>query len=153
MVDHVDAKKRSSIMSAIRGKDTAPEMLVRRAAYRLGLRFRLHDRRLPGSPDLVFARWRTVVFVHGCFWHRHIGCKKAGTPKSNVEFWTGKFADNVARDASAQTALEALGWKVVVLWQCQVRSVDCAKEILIRHFTEAVEPADSALTTIASKSG
>ncbi len=135
MVDHVDASKRASIMSAIRGKDTKPEMLVRRAAHALGLRFRLHDRRLPGRPDLVFARWRTVVFVHGCFWHRHPGCRKTGMPKSNVDFWTRKFEDNVRRDASNQAALEHLGWRVVVLWECQVRSPQAALEAVAEAFS------------------
>ena len=89
MVDHVATCKRSAIMASIRGKNTGPEMLVRRAAHRLGLRFRLHDGKLPGRPDLVFARWRTVVFVNGCFWHRHPGCKRSTVPKSNTAFLGG----------------------------------------------------------------
>ena len=98
MVDHVDAAKRSAIMRAVASKDTTPERIVRSAAHRLGLRFRLHKKELPGKPDLVFPKWRTVVFVHGCFWHRHEGCSKAATPKTNIEFWETKFEKNQERD-------------------------------------------------------
>jgi DNA mismatch endonuclease (patch repair protein) len=134
MVDHVSPERRSGIMRAVRGKNSGPEILVRKAAYRLGLRFRLHVKRLPGTPDLVFRKWRTAVFVNGCFWHRHHGCKKSSFPKTNGEFWRKKFSDNVHRDATNYRRLTALGWKVVVLWQCQVRTVDEAVVLLRQHF-------------------
>ncbi|WP_427184858.1 very short patch repair endonuclease [Bordetella bronchialis] len=121
-------------MRAIGPKDSAPEMLVRRAAHRLGLRFRLHVRSLPGTPDLVLARRRAVIFVHGCFWHRHQGCKKATTPKSNVQFWTKKFEGNTQRDTLNYQLLAQQGWRVIVLWQCQFRSVEDAMEILQVYF-------------------
>lgn len=124
-------------MAAVRGKDTAPEMLVRKAAHALGLRFRLHDRRLPGRPDLVFARWRTVVFVNGCFWHGHPGCRHATRPKSNVRFWAEKIDANIERDAANYAHLAELGWRVVVLWQCEIRTAGQATEALrawVREF-------------------
>ena len=121
-------------MSAVRGKHTAPEILVRKAAHKLGLRFRLHSRLLPGRPDLVMARWNTVVFVNGCFWHRHPGCKRTTTPKSNAAFWKKKFRENVRRDAANYARLTELGWRIVVLWQCQVRSLDMATAALKPHF-------------------
>ncbi|MGN6227492.1 MAG: very short patch repair endonuclease [Dyella sp.] len=126
MADHVPTEKRSEIMRAVRGKDTRPERLVRSAAHRLGLRFRLHDPRLPGRPDMVLRRWKTVIFINGCYWHRHRGCRKATTPKSNVEFWEAKFAGNQKRDQRNYRQLAKLGWRVVVLWQCEVESIDKA---------------------------
>ena len=121
MTDIVDSRRRSELMAAIRTRDTAPELAVRRAAHRMGLRFRLHRNDLPGRPDLVFPRHRLVVFVHGCFWHRHDGCRHASTPKSRIAFWTEKFAANVARDARQEAALRALGWRVLVIWECETR--------------------------------
>lgn len=117
-------------MSAVRSYDTKPELIVRKAAHKLGLRFRLHDKKLPGRPDLVFKKWKTVVFVNGCFWHRHKGCKKASLPKTNVKFWTEKFEANVKRDKTNYRALKKLGWKVVIIWQCEAKSIDAAQEIL-----------------------
>ena len=134
MVDHVSRARRSEIMSAIRGKHTAPEVIVRRAAHRLGLRFRLHVSRLPGRPDLVFSRWRTVVFVNGCFWHRHKGCKRTTIPKSNRTFWMRKFRENASRDKAHYKRLRADSWRVVVLWQCQIRTIESAIRLLSRHF-------------------
>ena|ERR1051326_767388 len=120
MIDHVLRAKRSLIMAGIGGRDTAPEVLVRKAAHRLGLRFRLHDRRFPGRPDMVLPKWRTVVFVHGCFWHRHPGCKRATMPRSNVVFWKRKFRENAERDAANYARLADLGWRVVIIWQCEL---------------------------------
>ena len=108
-------------MAGIRTRDTAPELAVRRIAHRMGLRYRLHRKDLPGRPDLVFPRHRLVVFVHGCFWHRHEGCRYASNPKSRIVFWTEKFAANVARDARQQAALKVLGWRVLVIWACETR--------------------------------
>jgi DNA mismatch endonuclease (patch repair protein) len=109
-------------MSRIRGRDTKPEMALRKVLHGLGLRYRLHAANLPGKPDLVFPRFRTVVFVHGCFWHRHSGCKIATTPKSNTDFWVAKFERNVARDRCTARQLRAAGWRVIVAWECQLCS-------------------------------
>ena len=122
-MDRLTRQHRSWNMSRIRGKDTAPEILVRSALHRMGFRFRLHKRDLPGRPDIVLARYRTAVFVHGCFWHRHPGCTKAYTPKSRIHFWQSKFDQNVERDAAVRDQLEHLGWNVVVVWECEVREV------------------------------
>lgn len=124
-------------MRSVTGKNTAPEITVRKAAYRLGLRFRLHGRNLPGRPDLVLPKWRTVIFVNGCFWHRHPTCRRTTIPKSNVHFWIEKFRANVERDERNYAHLAALGWRVVVLWECQVLSIEAAAEALLPHFTMA----------------
>ncbi len=140
MVDRVTAEKRSQIMRAVKPRDTGPEMIVRRAAHRMGLRFRLYGKELPGKPDLVFPRWRTVVFVNGCFWHRHANCSKATTPKSNIEFWNEKFEKNVERDNNNYHILENLGWRVVVIWQCQIKDIDQATRILKGIFSPDGNP-------------
>ncbi|ACM36975.1 DNA G:T-mismatch repair endonuclease [Allorhizobium ampelinum S4] len=108
-------------MSRIRGRDTRPEMLVRRTAHALGYRYRLHAKDLPGRPDLVFPKKRIALFVHGCFWHRHPGCRLAYTPKSNQQFWQSKFDRNVERDGEVIAGLRALGWKPQIIWECQTR--------------------------------
>jgi DNA mismatch endonuclease (patch repair protein) len=97
---------------------------VRSLVHRMGLRFRLHDRRLPGTPDLVLRRYETALFVHGCFWHRHHGCRLCTVPRTNVEFWDAKFARNVERDRKARKALEALGWRVVYVWECELADME-----------------------------
>lgn len=107
-------------MSRIRSENTKPEIALRRALHRLGLRYRLGGSGLPGRPDLVFPRHKAVVFVHGCFWHRHAGCKVASTPKSNSDFWSAKFQKNVERDSAVSSELKALGWKVLVVWECEL---------------------------------
>ena len=114
-------EQRSRTMRAVRSRDTNPEMAVRRFIHAAGLRFRLHDRRLPGVPDLVFPGRRVVVFVHGCFWHRHPGCPKATLPKSRREYWEPKLTGNVERDLRNRDALKAAGWKVAVIWECETR--------------------------------
>ena len=121
MTDIVDSKRRSELMAGIRGRDTAPELAVRRIAHSMGLRFRLYRKDLPGRPDLVFTKHRLAVFVHGCFWHRHEGCRYASTPKSRVAFWTEKFAANVDRDGRREAALRTLGWRVLVIWECETK--------------------------------
>lgn len=108
-------------MSRIRGRDTAPELVVRRIAHALGLRFRLHRKDLPGCPDLVFPRHRLAVFVNGCFWHRHAGCRYAYSPKSRVAFWEEKFRGNVARDRRNEESLLTMGWRVLIVWECETR--------------------------------
>lgn len=112
---------RSYNMSRIRGKDTKPELRVRRALHALGLRFRLHRRDLPGTPDIVLPRWKAVIDVRGCFWHRHPGCKYATTPVSNAAFWEDKFATNVARDKRTGERLDRLGWRTAIVWECSIR--------------------------------
>ena len=122
-------------MSRIRGRDTAPERAVRSALHRAGFRFRLNVEGLPGRPDVVLPRYRTVVFVHGCFWHRHAGCRNATRPSSNRDFWLAKFADNVRRDRRNVTALRKDGWKVLVVWECEApagRSMHRALQTLER---------------------
>lgn len=129
-MDIVRRELRSKNMRRIRGKNTKPELRVRKAAYALGYRYRLHDGRLPGSPDLVFSGRKIVVFVHGCFWHRHGNCKYSYTPKSNIEFWAKKFDSNVRRDKRVQKELDALGWKVAVIWECETTEPDDLAEKL-----------------------
>lgn len=117
-------EQRSALMSRIRASNTAPELAVRRLCHSWGYRFRLHRRDLPGTPDLVFPRLRKVVMVHGCFWHRHQdpACKNAVLPKTRREWWAAKFGRNVARDARNEESLLALGWEVLVLWECEIRA-------------------------------
>ena len=128
MTDIMDRKRRSELRAAIRTRDTAPELVVRRIAHRMGLRFRLHRKDLPGRPDLVIPKHRLAVFVHGCFWHRHEGCRFASMPKSRTRFWTEKFAANVDRDAYQEVALRKLGWRVLVIWQCETKD-----ETVVEH--------------------
>ena len=123
-MDIIDKDARSRLMGRIRGKDTKPEMVVRKVAHRLGYRFRLHQCNLPGSPDLVFPRRRKAVFVHGCYWHRHPGCRLAYMPKSNVDFWTRKFAVNEARDRKALEDLHDQRWDTLVVWECETKDIE-----------------------------
>lgn len=123
MVDTLTPAERSARMSRIRSSNTKPEVALRKALHQLGFRFRLHGRRLPGKPDIVLAKHRTVVFVHGCFWHRHEGCKVATTPKSNTEFWVEKFNRNVIRDTAILEQLHDAGWRVIIAWECDLGSV------------------------------
>lgn len=134
-MDIVSPEKRSRMMAGIKGKDTKPEMLVRRLVHGMGFRYRLHRRDLPGSPDLVFPRLKKVIFVHGCFWHRHSGCRFAYTPKSNAQFWMDKLEGNARRDTLAMAALNALDWKVLIVWECEV-SDQSALARKIRSFLE-----------------
>jgi DNA mismatch endonuclease, patch repair protein len=121
MADVVDKAIRSRMMAGIRGVNTAPEMKLRRALHAVGFRYRLHAKDLPGKPDLVFPRFGAVVFVHGCFWHRHGNCKWATNPSSNVEFWTTKLNKNAERDTRNIDSLRKLGWRVAVVWECSMR--------------------------------
>lgn len=118
MADVFDRRTRSRVMASIRGRDTKPEMLVRRFLHGRGFRYRLHVRSLPGCPDLVLPRHRTVVFVHGCFWHFHRGCRFAAMPKSNRPFWRAKLSGNVRRDARNVSRLRHAGWRVLTIWEC-----------------------------------
>lgn len=119
-MDTVSKEKRSEIMSKIRSKDTKPEIIVRSLLHSLGYRFRLHRKDLPGKPDIVLPKYKTVVFVHGCFWHQHEECSKCHTPKSNKDYWVPKLEATKVRDKRNQLELKAMGWKVVVLWECQI---------------------------------
>lgn len=130
-------------MALVKGKDTKPEMVVRRLAHQLGYRFRLHRRDLPGQPDLTLASRRKVIFVHGCFWHRHRGCRSTRTPKSRIDFWKQKFEDNVRRDAAAREALVAAGWRVLVIWECEVRNI-AGLEHRLREFLGPPGPIANA---------
>jgi DNA mismatch endonuclease, patch repair protein len=112
---------RSALMARIRSRDTGPELLVRKALHAAGFRFRLHRRDLPGTPDIVLPRHGTAILVHGCFWHRHEGCRMAGRPKTRTAYWDGKFAANLARDRAAVAALECRGWRVEIIWECEAR--------------------------------
>lgn len=124
MADTLSTEQRSERMSRIRAKDTAPEMVVRRLVHKLGFRFRLHRRDLPGSPDLVFPARKKAIFVHGCFWHRHddSNCRLARLPKSRLEFWEPKLERNRERDIAAITELQSLGWDSLVIWECQTKN-------------------------------
>ena len=130
MADVVDSETRSRMMAGIRSSDTKTERLVRSMLHRMGYRFTLRNRKLPGSPDIVLPRYRTAIFVHGCFWHRHPGCSKATTPATRAEFWQQKFAANVARDARAVRALDELGWRVMTVWECELRNPESVIDLL-----------------------
>lgn len=125
---------RSDIMRAVKRAHTRPEIVVRQALHALGLRFRLHRRDLPGSPDIVLPKFRTVVFVHGCFWHRHSDCRYATTPKSRQEYWLPKFEANVERDARKEAQLRELGWRVLVMWECETKSLEALEARLRLEF-------------------
>ena len=121
-MDNISKEERSRVMAAVKQKDTKPEMKVRSFLHKHGLRYRLHDNKLPGKPDLVFPRFRTVLFIHGCFWHGHTNCKYAVTPKSNTDFWQSKISGNVERDQRNHQKLEQEDWKVLVIWECELVS-------------------------------
>ena len=124
MTDTLTIAERSRLMAKIKGKNTAPERAVRSLLHRAGYRFRIHVRGLPGTPDIVLPRHRAIIFVHGCFWHRHANCKIATTPQSHRKFWADKFARNVANDRKHRRRLRRLGWKVVIVWSCQLKHSD-----------------------------
>src|SRR5258708_7179120 len=121
-------------MRAVRGKHTLPELTARRAAHRLGLRFRLFSKDLPGKPDLTFPRFRTVLFVNGCFWHQHSGCPRSKLPKSNVAYWREKLGRNVVRDDINYEKLKKAGWRVLLVWECEIPDMDAAKDRLRNWF-------------------
>lgn len=137
MADRLRPDVRSRLMSRIRSKNTAPELLVRRLLFGLGYRFRLHSTTLPGHPDIVFPGRRRVVFVHGCFWHRHAGCKFAYTPASRESYWLPKLRRNVERDHENQAALERLGWSHLIVWECELSDLTA----LTRRLTDFLGPS------------
>lgn len=130
-MDKVSPQERSKVMAQVKGKNTVPERRVRSLLHKNGFRFRLHRKDLPGAPDIVLPKKKTVVFVHGCFWHRHPGCKRASTPTSNVDYWNNKFARNLARDADNQARLTSLGWQVIIVWECELRDFNRLEKRLI----------------------
>lgn len=142
MADNVDPRTRSMIMSKVKGVDTSPEIKVRRALHSLGFRFRLHLKDLPGKPDIVLPRFRTVVFVHGCFWHGH-GCRRSGIPQTNSAYWKAKIERNRQRDAAAQRALAAMGWTVTVIWECELESGIQQLVAELLHKKRAMNASDS----------
>jgi len=135
-------EKRSEVMARIRSRDTKPELIVRSLLHRCGVRFSLRRRDLPGKPDIVLPRYQTVVFVHGCFWHRHAHCRMASNPKSHQAFWQAKFEANVARDRRNRRALTKAGWRVVVLWECEVLRDPLAA---VERVMQAIRPAGGAI--------
>lgn len=150
MPDVFEPEKRSAIMRAVRSANTSPEIMVRRVLHAMGFRFRLHRKDLPGQPDIVLPRYRTVVLVHGCFWHQHPGCQRATRPQSNVEFWDTKLEKNAARDAEKTRALEAAGWRVLVVWQCQTKDRALLARTL-REFITGSEGSSPALGRTATE--
>lgn len=130
-MDDESLNHRSWLMSRVRSKDTTPELRVRSLVHRAGYRYRLHVNGMPGKPDLVLPRYRTAILVHGCYWHRHPGCKQATMPKTNVEYWEKKFESNLARDKRDQKALIQGGWKVLVIWECQTRNLQKLEALLL----------------------
>jgi DNA mismatch endonuclease (patch repair protein) len=154
MTDVLTAEQRQLNMSRIRGKDTKPEMLVRRGLHARGLRYRLHDRKLPGRPDLAFPKYLTAVFIHGCFWHLH-GCSLSKLPATRQDFWTKKLEGNAARDRRALEALNSVGWSVLTIWECALRGPGRLDDttVLDRAAHYIREDKRSLLMEIAAKSG
>lgn len=136
MSDKLTPKKRSWNMSRIKGKDTKIEVEVRKYLFSKGYRFRKNDKRYPGKPDIVLPKYHVAIFVHGCFWHRHEGCKDATTPKTRTEFWLEKFDKNVKNDQIKQEKLRELGWKVIVIWECELK----------RSFQKTMDKVEKELT-------
>ena len=135
-MDRLTPERRSWLMSRVKAKDSLAEIRVRRTVHSLGLRYRLHRRDLPGTPDLVFPKYRVALFIHGCFWHRHAGCKKATTPKSRIRFWQNKFDRNMARDRKVASDLRALGWTVKIIWECEAKT----REAILRWLCDRKLP-------------
>jgi DNA mismatch endonuclease (patch repair protein) len=132
-MDIISKEKRSWNMSRIRSKDTKPEMIVRSLLHRMGYRFRLHVKDLPGKPDIVLPKYKTVIFVHGCFWHQHKNCKYAYKPQSRINFWEEKLSSNADRDKKIHSELKTLGWNVIVIWECELSKQDSFVNKLARH--------------------
>jgi len=142
------------MMANIGARDTKPEMMVRRYLHGRGLRYRVNDKRIPGKPDLVLPKYRTAVFVHGCFWHRHEGCRLAYLPKTRTEFWAEKFDKNVVRDVTVQEQLNALGWSVALIWECTLRDKQKCEATLsvLYDWIEKRKPGDPRFTDLSANS-
>lgn len=145
MTDVMTTEQRSRCMAAIKGKDTMPEMIVRKYLFSCGLRFRIQVRKLPGNPDIVLPKYKTVIFVDGCFWHGHEDCRYFRLPKSNVEFWEEKIKRNVARDFRNEAELKALGWRVIRVWECEIKTLAQREEYLKCLYDRIVNPTQSYL--------
>ncbi|SRR6266404_94370 len=130
MADVFTPEKRSAIMARIKGRNTKPEILVRKLVHSLGYRFRLHQNMILGKPDLVLPRHQKIIFVHGCFWHGHVRCSRAGLPSTNIEFWEKKILANRKRDASVKGKLNRSGWQILIIWQCQTKNIESLTERL-----------------------
>ena len=140
MADTISPEHRSWNMSRIKGKDTKIEVMVRQYLFHYGFRFRKNDKRYPGKPDVVLPKYKTAIFVHGCFWHRHEGCKLATTPKTRTEFWTEKFAKNVANDRKHYEQLKEMGWNVIVIWECELENdFEITMEQVVQKLCESRE--------------
>ena len=137
-MDKISRQARSRNMSAIRGSNTKPEIRVRSILHSMGFRFRLHQSDLPGKPDIVLRKRNTVIFVHGCFWHRHLNCRNSTTPKTNKDFWMRKFSDNTERDSRNQKLLELMGWRVLIIWECETADTVQLKKIISEFFSEKI---------------
>lgn len=131
MADMMTPEQRSRCMAAVKGKNTKPEMMVRKYLFSKGLRYRVNNRKLPGSPDIVLKKYKTAVFIDGCFWHGHEGCRYYRMPKSNVDFWERKISHNKARDISNNAVLGIMGWKVIRVWECDVKTKESREQTLL----------------------
>lgn len=147
MADTMTPEQRHRCMAAIKGKDTKPELIVRKYLFSRGLRFRIQVRKLPGRPDIVLPRYRTVIFVNGCFWHGHEGCGYYRLPKSNVEFWKEKIERNKSRDARNEAELRTLGWRVLRVWECDIRKVAGREEYLQGLYNSLIQPEPKVYDT------
>ena len=140
MTDRISPERRSWNMSRIGSRDTKPELVVRSVLHRMGYRFRLHRKGLAGTPDIVLPRYGTVIFVHGCFWHRHKGCSAVYTPKTRTEFWKKKFGDNVRRDRKNTKLLKLEGWRVLVVWECETETIGKLQKLLAKQMKRGWSP-------------
>ncbi len=146
-MDIYSKEKRSQIMSAVRSSGTKPELIVRKALHSLGFRFRLHSKALPGKPNIVLPKHKAVVFVHGCFWHHHKGCGKSKLPTSNAEFWQTKIFENVRRDKKTISHLRRLGWRVLIVWECETKGGIFIKKLY--RFFKLTCPSPAAMSVIS----
>jgi DNA mismatch endonuclease (patch repair protein) len=140
-MDTVSKERRSEIMAAVKARDTAPEIQLRRMIHAMGYRYRLHGKDLPGRPDLIFPARRKIIFVHGCFWHHHANCSGGRMPKTRADFWSTKLQRNVSRDEEVESSLRKLGWDVLVVWECELRGLDLVRERVVRFLGELTPPA------------
>lgn len=140
MGDVFSKEKRSDVMSKIRSKNSKPELLIRSFLFSNGFRFRIHNKKLPGKPDIVLKKWRTVIFVHGCFWHGHEDCTISHMPKSNEDYWEPKINGNITRDTVNKNYLEADGWKVIIVWECEIRNKNLREQRLLKLVDEITLP-------------
>ena len=138
-MDSISAEKRSWVMSQVKGRDTRPEINVRSLLHRMGYRFRLHRKDLPGKPDIVLPKYRTVIFVHGCFWHRHDCFNGRRTPKSRLDFWLPKLEGNLQRDIKIQSLLQKQGWNILILWECMLKDEESLRSTILNFFDNVAQ--------------